>query len=175
MFTHYSVCVLKAPLSSLWPPDNFWNPLNYPGCNVEEPCLGHQTEAILTLKREEHGRQNKTKNNPRDRGKSNFSHKGTVHPKMKLQSLSTPPHSDAVFHFAAHKTFCGAANTVLQWSSRNVLWTTKLNLNFHWHEGKKIMTDLKCIFIRMHIMTVLMSFNMLLYSMLLSMRTKENK
>ena len=80
---------------------------------MEEPCLGHQTEAILTLKREEHGRQNKTKNNPRDRGKSNFSHKGTVHPKMKLQSLSTPPHSDAkssillpTKHFVELQTLC---------------------------------------------------------------------
>lgn len=98
MFTHYSVYVLKAPLSSLWPPDSIGNPLNYPGCNVEESCLGHQTEAILTLKREEHGR-----NNTRNRSTSNVSLIGTFHPNMKLQSISTHPHADAnVCHFAAH-------------------------------------------------------------------------
>lgn len=45
--------ILNLPSSPLWPPDNFWNPPNYPGCCVEEPSLGHQTEA---LKREEYGR-----------------------------------------------------------------------------------------------------------------------
>ena len=35
-------------------------------------------------------------------------------------------------------------DTVLLWSSRNVLWTTKLHLTSHQHGGEKIITKTKC-------------------------------
>lgn len=37
-------------------------------------------------------------------------------------------------------------HTVLVWSSRNVLWNTKLPLNFHQHEVKQIMTEVSLSF-----------------------------
>ena len=50
-----------------------------------------------------------------------------------------------LFHFktSAHlhqflKEYC---NIVLQWSSRNVFWTTKLHPTFHWHGGEQIITE----------------------------------
>lgn len=51
------IFVLNLPLSPLWPPDNFWNPLNYPGCCVVELFPVHQTEALPVLKRKVNGQK----------------------------------------------------------------------------------------------------------------------
>lgn len=48
--SHYDI-----PLSPLWLPNNFGNPLKYPECCVEEPSLGHQSWTLLILKKKSIG------------------------------------------------------------------------------------------------------------------------
>lgn len=48
---------LNVPQFPLWLPNNFWNPLNYPGCCVPESYHAHQTEVLPTMKREVEGQQ----------------------------------------------------------------------------------------------------------------------